>query len=85
VRILGIDPGTATTGFGVVEIAGHDMTFVGAGVISTPSKAEMPQRLATIYSELFELISEYKPDRAAVELLYFAQNVMTVGQSRGVV
>jgi crossover junction endodeoxyribonuclease RuvC len=87
-RILGIDPGTATTGFGVIEIFDSKLSMVGAGVISTLATADMPSRLITIHQELEELVAEFKPDQAAVELLYFAQNVttaMTVGQARGVI
>lgn len=87
-RILGIDPGTATTGFGVVDYERGKLKFVDAGVITTPSTAAMPDRLVTIYAELGELVQEHRPDRLAVEQLFFAANVttaMTVGQARGVV
>lgn len=87
-RILGIDPGTATTGFGVIETAGRELKFIGGGVITTPAGQAMPERLLTIHEELNQIIDQYKPDQMAVELLYFAANVttaMTVGQARGVV
>ncbi len=87
-RILGIDPGTATTGFGVIDWQVGKAKFVSAGVITTPAGEEMPRRLLTIQKELAQLIKEFKPDQFAVELLYFAANVttaMTVGQARGVV
>jgi crossover junction endodeoxyribonuclease RuvC len=87
-RILGIDPGTATTGFGVIEYRNGQSTFVDAGVITTPPDQPMPTRLVTLHSELAEVISETKPEQAAVELLYFATNVTTaisVGQARGVI
>lgn len=87
-KILGIDPGTATTGFGVIEKQGGKLTFVDAGVILTPAGQPMPMRLSEIYKSLNELLQEYKPDYMAVELLYFATNVTTaisVGQARGVV
>ena len=87
-RILGIDPGTATTGFGVVDSAGQKLNFVDGGVISTPAGAPMPERLQTISQELIQIIAEFKPDVMSVELLYFATNVttaMSVGQARGVV
>lgn len=86
--ILGIDPGTATTGFGVIEKQGSKLSFVDAGVILTPPKDEMKNRLKEIHEGLDELIKHYKPDCMAIELLYFATNVTTaisVGQSRGVV
>jgi len=88
VRILGIDPGTATTGFGVVDADGQKLMFVGGGVITTPSTQAMPERLLTISHELSQIIKEFKPELVSVELLYFATNVTTaisVGQARGVV
>lgn len=87
-KILGIDPGTATTGFGVIEKRGSTLTFVDAGVITTPPEMSMPNRLGEIYAGLNEIISHHQPDCMAVELLYFATNVtnaITVGQARGVV
>lgn len=86
-RILGIDPGTATTGFGAIDVDGGKLKFVDAGVISTPSDQAMEHRLATLHLELSELIKELQPQVVAIELLYFATNVttaMTVGQARGV-
>ncbi len=87
-RIIGVDPGTATTGFGVIEHEHGRYAFVDAGVITTPPDQPMPERLITIHRELAQIISETKPDQAAVELLYFATNVTTaisVGQARGVI
>ncbi|HEX7259936.1 MAG TPA: crossover junction endodeoxyribonuclease RuvC [Candidatus Saccharimonadia bacterium] len=87
-KILGIDPGTATTGFGVIEKRGSTLTFVDAGVILTPPEQPMPERLSEIYAGLNEILAEHQPDCVAVELLYFASNVttaITVGQARGVV
>jgi crossover junction endodeoxyribonuclease RuvC len=87
-RILGIDPGTATLGFGVIDCRAGAMTCVQAGVITTPAGVPLPQRLETIYAELNELLDEHRPDHLAVELLYFAANTTTafsVGQARGVV
>ena len=87
-KILGVDPGTATTGFGVIETDGHKHTFVDAGVISTPAKQALELRLETIYDDLSELIKEHKPDHCAVEQLFFAQNVttaMSVSHARGVI
>lgn len=87
-RILGVDPGTATTGFGLIEKKNGDLKFIDAGVITTLPEIPMPKRLVTIHEELTQLIDELKPDIVAVELLYFASNVttaITVGQARGVV
>jgi crossover junction endodeoxyribonuclease RuvC len=85
---MGVDPGTATTGFGVIDTKGSEMKFVSAGVITTPATDPMPKRLVTIHEELGELIAEFKPDAISIELLYFATNVttaFTVGQARGVI
>lgn len=87
-KILGIDPGTAITGFGIIEVSGGKSKLVDAGVIRTPAKQALELRLETIYNELMEIIEETKPDEAAVEELFFAQNVttaMSVAQARGVV
>ncbi len=86
-RILGIDPGTATTGFGVIDVENGKLKFVDAGIISTPAGEAMERRLSTLHDELTELLKEFKPQAFAIELLYFASNVttaMTVGQARGV-
>jgi crossover junction endodeoxyribonuclease RuvC len=87
-RIIGIDPGTATTGFGVIELERGGYTFVDAGVITTPAHTPMPDRLVTIHEELASVIRDARPHQASVELLYFATNVTTaisVGQARGVI
>lgn len=87
-RILGVDPGTATTGFGVIDHHKGKFKFVDAGVILTPPDQPMPERLITIHEELAQVIRETKPEQASVELLYFATNVTTaisVGQARGVI
>lgn len=86
--ILGIDPGTATTGFGVIEISGNEKKAVDFGVISTHKDLPMAQRLLELHKDLNELIAAVKPDWCAVELLFFARNVttaITVGQARGVI
>jgi crossover junction endodeoxyribonuclease RuvC len=87
-RIIGIDPGTATTGFGVIEYHRGRYVFIDAGVITTPPDEHMPNRLVTIHEELSQVLKETKPERSAVELLFFATNVTTaisVGQARGVI
>lgn len=87
-KILGIDPGTATTGFGVIIKDGPKLKFVDAGVVTTKKEVEMKDRLGTIYECVTQLIEEHKPDCVVVELLFFATNVTTaisVGQARGVV
>ncbi len=87
--VLGIDPGTAITGYGLVrEEQDGSLVAVGHGVITTSSKLLMPDRLSIIYKELNEIIRLHRPDSSAVEKLFFAKNVktgITVGQGRGVV
>jgi crossover junction endodeoxyribonuclease RuvC len=86
---LGIDPGTATTGYGLVRLAQDgSLVAVKYGVILTPKDASAPARLEMLYNQLCDVLNEYKPDTAAVEKLFFSRNVTTalaVGQSRGVV
>ncbi|MEO1288715.1 MAG: crossover junction endodeoxyribonuclease RuvC [Chloroflexota bacterium] len=87
--VLGIDPGTAIVGYGLVK-EHHDgaLQAIEYGVIRTPAKTPMPERLTTIYDTLTDIVTEFKPDRAAVEELFFARNVttaITVSQARGVI
>ncbi len=88
-RILGIDPGTGILGFGIIDVDTRGKaTLVDAGVIRTPVKQADSDRLATIYDELHELITELNPTVMSVEKLFFSQNVttaMSVSQARGVV
>lgn len=88
-RILGIDPGTGILGFGVIEMDTKGKAhLVDAGVIRTPVNQPDSERLATIYDELHQIITELKPQIMAVEKLFFAKNVttaMSVAQARGVV
>jgi len=86
-RVLGVDPGTAITGYGIVEGEGGELSLVAYGVITTPPHLPLPQRLQQIYRELRALIAEWQPESAAVEELFFSKNVRTalaVGQARGV-
>jgi crossover junction endodeoxyribonuclease RuvC len=86
--VLGIDPGTASTGFGVVEGAGSCLRALADGVIRTPAGVPLERRLADIHSRAAELLEAYRPDAVAVEELYFGANARTafaVGQARGVV
>ena len=86
---LGIDPGTATTGFGLVRLnPDGELVAVKYGVILTPKDASASARLVMLYDQLQGLLKEYQPDTAAVEKLFFSRNVTTalaVGQARGVV
>jgi crossover junction endodeoxyribonuclease RuvC len=86
---LGIDPGTATIGFGLVrELDDGSLQAVDYGVITTPPSLPMPQRLEIIFNELTRLIEKHKPERAAVEEMFFGKNIttaITVAQGRGVI
>ena len=85
--ILGLDPGTATTGYGVIRVLGNRFQMLEYGIISTPAKTPMEKRLEMIYDNLQELLQKWQPDQAAVEELFFNQNIttaITVGQARGV-
>ncbi len=86
--ILGVDPGTATTGFGIIEVKGNKYHSIKHGTILTEASMEMPSRLSIINRSLDKIISEYKPEHMAVEQLYFSKNTrtaLTVGQARGVI
>ena len=85
--ILGIDPGTAITGFGLLKSDGDDLRVVDYGAITTPSDWLMPRRLQRLYAELTALIVKHQPTDAVIEKLFFSKNVRTalsVGQARGV-
>jgi crossover junction endodeoxyribonuclease RuvC len=86
--VLGIDPGTADTGYGLVESTGCRLRALGHGVIQTSPGVPLERRLAAIHARVEELVREHAPDTVAVEELYFGTNVRTafaVGQARGVV
>ena len=87
-RILGLDPGTGRTGYGVIDAVDGQLTAVTYGIITTPANTPMPQRLQTLYQDLTALIREYQPETAGVEELFFGRNTttaITVGQARGVI
>jgi len=86
-RVLGIDPGTATTGFAVVEEIEGRLALIVIGVITTPAKMPLSSRLQRIYNDLGQIIGANKPDVSAVEELFFSRNArtaMSVGHARGV-
>jgi crossover junction endodeoxyribonuclease RuvC len=86
-RVLGIDPGTATTGYGIVEEDGNQLTAVVSGVIRTDADQSTPARLQAIHRHIKRLAAEWQPAEAAVEEIFFSRNVrtaMSVGQARGV-
>jgi crossover junction endodeoxyribonuclease RuvC len=85
--VLGIDPGTAITGWGVVAKEGNELSLVDYGAVRTSQDSPMPERLQTIYGELGQVITRHQPTAVAVEQLFFSKNVrtaMVVGQARGV-
>ena len=87
--VLGIDPGTATTGYGVVK-ADHNgtMSLVECGVIRTKPREPLPARLQNIYEGVVELIGRHRPDAVSVEDVFYAHNVRTtvvLGHARGVI
>ena len=87
-RILGIDPGYGTTGFGLIEARHGQSQLLQCGVITTPPGMDFSARLEIIYEDMKKLLEVAKPDAVAIEELFFGQNVTTgigVAQSRGVI
>ncbi|MFA5996001.1 MAG: crossover junction endodeoxyribonuclease RuvC [Patescibacteria group bacterium] len=85
--VIGIDPGTAITGYGILEIENRTTKVLEYGVIRTPSKTVLAQRLVLLYAQLTKLLGQYHPAYAGCERLFFSKNVKTaldVGQARGV-
>jgi len=86
--VMGIDPGTAITGYALVREDAGELVLITCGTITTTAGQPMPERLVTIHGEVTELIDQYHPQSMAVEQLFFSRNVRTalaVGQARGVV
>ena len=87
-RILGVDPGIATVGFGIVDTDRNRQKLVNCGVITTPAHTPLTRRLDQIYTDLEELIRLYRPEAMSVEELFFNTNITTgiaVAQGRGVI
>jgi len=85
-RVLGIDPGSRITGYGIVDQEGHQLLHVDNGAIFTDSAADFPGRLKRIFDGICQVISEYHPDEVAVENIFFSTNVQSalkLGQARG--
>ena len=86
--VIGIDPGTATTGYGLVrEMADGSLSVLDFGVIQTPAELPMSERLLLLHQQLHHLLFLHRPQSGAVEKLFFQKNVrtaLTVGQARGV-
>lgn len=86
-RILGIDPGYAILGYGIIDMIGNRFKVIDYGAITTEAGMEMPDRLKVLYHSLMELIARHEPEVASVEELFFNTNAKTailVGQARGV-
>src|SRR5688572_25037087 len=87
-RILGIDPGLQTTGFGVVDMSGHALTYVASGTITTThlDRGNLPARLKVLFDGIAEVKARYQPDCAAVEIVFVNVNpqaTLLLGQARG--
>ncbi|MBN2188202.1 MAG: crossover junction endodeoxyribonuclease RuvC [Chitinispirillaceae bacterium] len=85
--ILGIDPGTAITGYGVIEVKNNSVAWRDCGIIETEPRAPLPERLATIHSAIEQRLAKYNPERVAIEQAFYAKNVHTtlmLGHARGV-
>lgn len=86
--VIGIDPGVANTGYGVVENRGTALLALDGGVIETPASMPLERRLAAIAGRVSELIDEHRPEAMAIESIYFGKNAesaFSVGQARGAV
>lgn len=87
-RILGIDPGIATIGFGLIDFTGGTYKLIKCGVISTPAHTTLSSRLELIYDDLSSLLDMFKPDAVSIEELFFNTNITTgisVAHGRGVI
>lgn len=87
-RILGIDPGSRITGYGVVERQGNTISFVACGVIKSTPTYSFPDRLKEIYDGVLDVIECHQPEQAAVEDIFFAKNASSaikLGQARGAI
>jgi crossover junction endodeoxyribonuclease RuvC len=87
IRILGIDPGLRRTGWGVVEIAGNALSFLGCGSVTTNERDTLAARLLVIHDGLMRILDEFRPDEAAVEVTFVnkgAQATLKLGQARGI-
>ncbi len=88
IRILGIDPGNARCGWGIVESQGGYLSLIDCGCVETPKTMEQGDRLCSIFTEVCDLIDRFKPDALSIEKLYFNKNItsaMAVSEARGVI
>jgi crossover junction endodeoxyribonuclease RuvC len=85
-RILGIDPGTGTTGYGIIDVEGNRLRHVDNGIIKTRSSDALPLRLKAIYDGLTSILNTFSPEAVAVEQVFLAKNpraALTLGHARG--
>ena len=86
-KIIGIDPGLACTGFGIIEIVNNNLNLIDYGIVKTDSKEPLNIRLNTIYDDLKYIIKKYKPKVMSVEQIFYGKNVksaLLLGHSRGI-
>ena len=86
VRILGIDPGLRSTGFGVIDATGNTLAYVASGCITTNATDGLPQRIRTLLDGIGEVVATYRPQQAAVEIVFVnvnPQSTLLLGQARG--
>ncbi len=87
IRIIGIDPGLRRTGWGVVEIGGNRLAFLGCGSVTSDARLDLATRLLAIHDGLMRVLDEFKPDEAAVEATFVnkdAKATLKLGQARGI-
>lgn len=87
-KILGIDPGIGTMGYGLIDYVGGKMIPIDCGVVKTPKEKSLPDRLFMLEKCVFELCEKFKPDHIAIEELFFSKNITTgiaVAEARGVI
>lgn len=84
--VLGIDPGSRRTGFGLIQVAGSTLHYIASGIIRLPEKATLPERLKIIFEGVGEVIATYQPEEMAIEDVFFARDpraALRLGQARG--
>lgn len=85
-RILGIDPGLRSTGFGVIEKKANALTYIASGCVKTDAALSLPQRIKTLLDGIGEVVATYQPQQAAVEIVFVnvnPQSTLLLGQARG--
>ncbi|MEG8947999.1 crossover junction endodeoxyribonuclease RuvC [Rosettibacter firmus] len=86
-RILGVDPGTIITGYGIIDFDKNEINYIASGIIQIPATNEFGPRLKIIYDELYKIIKKYKPSEFALETAFYGKNVQSalkIGYARGV-